>query len=85
VEFRLLMVPGKPETSPRWFIPLEVYYKPFTILVWLGPPFALLGGLLAVVRRARDVRFALNRLQPAVSPSWKPDSPLETPEPVKRL
>jgi cytochrome c-type biogenesis protein CcmF len=85
VEFRLLMVPGKPETSPRWFIPLEVYYKPFTILVWLGPPFALLGGLLAMVRRARDVRFALNRLQPAVSPSWKPESPLETPEPVKRL
>ena len=85
VEFQLLMVPGKPETSPRWFIPLEVYYKPFTILVWLGPPLALLGGLLAVVRRARDVRFALKRLPLEMPPAQEPDSRLETPVPLGRL
>jgi hypothetical protein len=32
VQFQLVMVPNKPETAPRWVIPLEVYYKPFTIL-----------------------------------------------------
>ncbi len=72
VEFRLLMVPGKEETFPRWVIPLEVYYKPFTILVWLGPPFALIGGLLAVLRRVRDGRFALARLQAEPMPMLKP-------------
>ncbi len=77
VEFRLLMVPGRPETVPRWVIPLEVYYKPFTILVWLGPPLALVGGLLAAVRRARDAKFALARLYaqplPMVLPRrWRP-------------
>lgn len=61
VQFQLVMVPGKPETAPRWVIPLEVYYKPFTILVWLGPPLTLLGGLLAVVRRARDVKYGVAR------------------------
>ncbi len=66
VEFQLIMVPGKPETAPRWVIPLEVYYKPFTILVWLGPPLTLIGGLMAVIRRARDVKYGVARttLQP---------------------
>ena len=72
VEFRLLMVPGHPETQPRWVIPLEVYYKPFTILVWLGPPLALIGGLLAALRRARDGRFALAQLKVAPAPTMKP-------------
>ncbi|GBC93842.1 Cytochrome c-type biogenesis protein CcmF [bacterium HR15] len=72
VEFRLLMVPGHPETQPRWVIPLEVYYKPFTILVWLGPPLALIGGLLAAIRRARDGRFALAQLNAAPMPAPKP-------------
>ncbi|MEN3000220.1 MAG: cytochrome c-type biogenesis CcmF C-terminal domain-containing protein [Armatimonadota bacterium] len=72
VEFRLLMVPGQPETVPRWVIPLEVYYKPFTVLVWLGPPLALIGGLLAVFRRARDGRFALAQLHAAPMPVLKP-------------
>jgi cytochrome c biogenesis factor len=70
VEFRMLMVPGKPETTPRWVIPLEVYYKPFTILVWLGPPLALIGGLLAAWRRARDARFALARLHATPMPAF---------------
>jgi len=85
VEFQLLMVPGKSETWLRWVLPLEVYYKPFTILVWLGPPLALLGGLLAMVRRARDVRFALNRLMPPMPPAQEPDSRTETPVLIKRL
>jgi cytochrome c-type biogenesis protein CcmF len=85
VEFQLLMVPGKSETWLRWVVPLEVYYKPFTILVWLGPPLALLGGLLAMVRRARDVRFALNRLMPPMPPAQEPDSRAETPVLIKRL
>jgi cytochrome c-type biogenesis protein CcmF len=85
VEFQLLMVPGKSETWLRWVVPLEVYYKPFTILVWLGPPLALLGGLLATVRRARDVRFALNRLMPPMPPAQEPDSRAETPVLIKRL
>jgi cytochrome c-type biogenesis protein CcmF len=85
VEFQLLMVPGKSETWLRWVLPLEVYYKPFTILVWLGPPLALLGGLLAMVRRARDVRFALNRLMPPMPPAQEPDSRAETPVLIKRL
>jgi cytochrome c-type biogenesis protein CcmF len=85
VEFQLLMVPGKSETWLRWVVPLEVYYKPFTILVWLGPPLALLGGLLAMVRRARDVRFALNRLMPPMPPAQEPDSRTETPVLIKRL
>lgn len=72
VEFRLLMVPGKPETAPRWVIPLEVYYKPFTILVWLGPPLALIGGLLAAFRRARDGRFALAQLHAVPMPALRP-------------
>lgn len=62
VEFQLIMVPGKPETAPRWVIPLEVHYKPFTILVWLGPPLTLLGGLLAVVRRARAIPGGIGKL-----------------------
>jgi len=85
VEFQLLMVPGKSETWLRWVLPLEVYYKPFTILVWLGPPLALLGGLLAMVRRARDARFALNRLMPPMPPAQEPDSRTETPVLIKRL
>ncbi|CUU37161.1 cytochrome c-type biogenesis protein CcmF [Armatimonadetes bacterium DC] len=71
VEFQLIMVPGKPETNPRWVIPLEVYYKPFTILVWLGPPLTLLGGLLAVVRRARAVREGVRKL----TPEWDDTAP----------
>ncbi|GIV14036.1 MAG: hypothetical protein KatS3mg021_2318 [Fimbriimonadales bacterium] len=76
VEFQLIMVPGKPETNPRWVIPLEVHYKPFTVLVWLGPPLTLLGGLLAVVRRARAVRESVRKL----SPEWEPEEPLPTKE-----
>ncbi len=77
VEFRLLMVPGKPETTPRWVIPLEVYYKPFTILVWLGPPLTLIGGLLAVLRRGRDVKYGVARatLEPYPTPAHKPAKP----------
>jgi cytochrome c-type biogenesis protein CcmF len=73
VQFQLVMVPGKPETAPRWVIPLEVYYKPFTILVWLGPPLTLLGGLLAVARRARDVKYGAARatLEPFPAPTPK--------------
>ncbi len=74
VEFQLVLVPGKPETNPRWVIPLEVYYKPFTILVWLGPPLTLLGGLLAVLRRARDVKYGVARVN---------FEPFPTPKPVK--
>lgn len=77
VEFRLLMVPGKPETTPRWVIPLEVYYKPFTILVWLGPPLTLIGGLLAVLRRGRDVKYGVARatFEPYPTPAPKPIKP----------
>jgi hypothetical protein len=51
VEFQLVMVPNKPETAPRWVIPLEVYYKPFTILVWLGPPQRACNGALGDTRQ----------------------------------
>lgn len=61
VTLEMIMVPGRSETVPRMAIPLEVYYKPLTILVWLGPPIALLGGLLAVVRRSRDSKYALTK------------------------
>jgi len=72
-----VMVPNKPETAPRWVIPLEVYYKPFTILVWLGPPLTLLGGLMATLRRARDVRFGVARTtgEPFPTPTPKPVKP----------
>ncbi len=72
VQFQLVMVPGKPETAPRWVIPLEVYYKPFTILVWLGPPLTLIGGLLATLRRTRDVRFGVARATLESFPAPKP-------------
>ncbi|MDM7460488.1 MAG: hypothetical protein P3X24_002400, partial [bacterium] len=72
VQFQLVMVPGKPETAPRWVIPLEVYYKPFTILVWLGPPLTLLGGLLATLRRARDARYGVARASLEPFPAPKP-------------
>jgi cytochrome c-type biogenesis protein CcmF len=77
VQFQLVMVPNKPETAPRWVIPLEVYYKPFTILVWLGPPLTLLGGLMATLRRARDVRFGVARTtgEPFPTPTPKPVKP----------
>lgn len=63
VRLEIVNVPGRPETMPRFWVPLEVYYKPFTILVWLGPPLTLLGGLLAVRRRALDGRHALKKLE----------------------
>ncbi|MCS7273095.1 MAG: cytochrome c biogenesis protein CcsA [Fimbriimonadales bacterium] len=72
VQFQLVMVPGKPETVPRWVIPLEVYYKPFTILVWLGPPLTLIGGLLAVLRRGRDVKYGVARATFTEFPEPKP-------------
>jgi cytochrome c-type biogenesis protein CcmF len=77
VQFQLVMVPNKPETAPRWVIPLEVYYKPFTILVWLGPPLTLLGGLMATLRRARDVRYGVARTtgEPFPTPTPKPIKP----------
>ncbi len=72
VEFQMIMVPGKPETNPRWVIPLEVYVKPLTILVWLGPPLTLIGGLLATVRRARDVRYGVARANGETPPPPAP-------------
>jgi cytochrome c-type biogenesis protein CcmF len=66
VTLEMIMVPGRSETVPRMAIPLEVYYKPLTLLVWLGPPIALLGGLLAVVRRVRDSKYALEKIAPAL-------------------
>jgi len=69
VTLHMIMVPGRSETVPRMVIPLEVYYKPLTLLVWLGPPIALLGGLIAVVRRARDSKYALAKSASAHSAS----------------
>lgn len=38
--------------------PVEIYYKPFTILVWIGPGLMGIGGLIAALYRARSVRSA---------------------------
>lgn len=69
VMLEVTFVPGRNETIPRLVIPLEVYYKPFTILVWLGPPLALIGGLMAAFRRSRDGRHMLAKLSPASAAS----------------
>ncbi len=45
-----------PEYQGRWLIPLEVTYKPWINIVWLGVIIAVLGTLLAMVRRALEVR-----------------------------
>lgn len=58
----LINVPGHPETVMKepgamdWMIPLEVFYKPLTIFVWLGALLLLVGGLIAARRRIVDAR-----------------------------
>ncbi len=57
----LYNVPGHPETNEsnstpsNWIIPLEIRYKPMTILVWLGSLLLLVGGLVSVRRRSLDL------------------------------
>jgi cytochrome c-type biogenesis protein CcmF len=49
--------------------PIEVFYKPMTILVWLGAGILTLGGLLsAVYRRARRAQPVVEEEEPAPDP-----------------
>ncbi len=45
-----------PEYSGRWLIPLEITYKPWINIVWLGVIITVAGTLLAMVRRAIENR-----------------------------
>src|SRR5579884_1852209 len=45
-----------PGLSGHWAIPLEVTYKPWINVVWLGVLIAVAGTLLAMVRRALEAR-----------------------------
>ena len=37
------------------FYPMELFYKPFTLLVWIGAGILFLGGLMAAVYRRRPI------------------------------
>lgn len=53
-EIRLLI--NLPGYAGHWAAPLEVTYKPWINLVWLGVIVAVLGTLLAMVRRTLEAR-----------------------------
>ena len=44
-----------PEYAGRWIVPLEITYKPWINLVWLGVIIAVSGIVLAMIRRTREM------------------------------
>jgi hypothetical protein len=55
-EFQLSL----PKLKGTWVIPLEVTYKPWINLVWVGVLVMGLGVLLAMIRRAFEARTVLD-------------------------
>ena len=64
-----------PELPGHWEVPLEVTYKPWVNLVWIGVATAVLGTLLAMLRRALEARRLIDapegRVPPAAMESWE--------------
>ncbi|NUL83505.1 MAG: cytochrome c biogenesis protein CcsA [Armatimonadetes bacterium] len=69
VVLRMINIPDRPETHLQQFIPLQVFYKPLTILVWIGPGLTVLGGLLAMRRRSKDLKHLLKKLSAPSEPA----------------
>lgn len=68
---------GPNSVATESYAALDVTIKPFIWLVWVGMVLTVLGGLLAVVRRARD-----NRRRRAELLDAPPAQPAPAPEPV---
>ncbi len=69
--FRMAL-PGLPG---RWEVPLEVTYKPWVNLVWVGVVVAVMGTLLAMLRRALEARRLVDapegRIPPVAMEAWE--------------
>ena len=66
---------SRPGLTGRWEVPLEVTYKPWVNLVWVGVVTAVLGTLLAMLRRALEARRLVDapegRVPPVAMEAWE--------------
>ena len=67
-----IALPGLPG---RWEVPLEITYKPWVNLVWVGVLIAVMGTLLAMLRRALEARRLVDapegRVPPVAMEAWE--------------